>query len=105
MESRILDIILEVKTMIPSTIGLVIMLVFIKQPVEQFLKGLIFYWGKTFNNDDVVYVDGDKAIIKRIGLLNTHFELIEKSNGVDRIRVVQNHRIQYLKLEKVIVKR
>jgi len=66
------------------------------------LSGLVFYFGKSFNNDDIVYVDGCKARISRIGFFNTYFDILSGKGRTIKIRVVPNHRIIYLKLEKVI---
>jgi len=97
-----LDILAQIEESIPSAIIFVVIAVLVRQPIERILSGLIFYFGKTFNNDDIVYIDGDKARISRIGVFNTYFDILGGKSKAIKVRVVPNHRILYLKLEKVI---
>jgi len=50
---------------------------------------------------DLVFVDGDAAIVVKIGIRTTVFGL-ERSNGDYTWRTVDNCRISYLKIEKVV---
>ena len=68
-------------------------------------KGLSFSMNKSFQEGDKVILDGERALIVKIGLTQTVFG-ITKSNGEwdgDYVwRYVPNERIPYLKLEKVV---
>ena len=68
-------------------------------------KGLAFSMNKSFQEGDKVILDGERALIVKIGLTQTVFG-ITKSNGEwdgDYVwRYVPNERIPYLKLEKVV---
>ena len=68
-------------------------------------KGLAFSLNKSFQEGDKVILDGERALIVKIGLTQTVFG-ITKSNGEwdgDYVwRYVPNERIPYLKLEKVV---
>ena len=68
-------------------------------------KGVTFSMNKSFQEGDKVILDGERALIVKIGLTQTVFG-ITKSNGEwdgDYVwRYVPNERIPYLKLEKVV---
>ena len=68
-------------------------------------KGLAFSMNKSFQEGDKVILDGERALIVKVGLTQTVFG-ITKSNGEwdgDYVwRYVPNERIPYLKLEKVV---
>ena len=68
-------------------------------------KGLSFSMNKSFQEGDKVILDGERALIVKVGLTQTVFG-ITKSNGEwdgDYVwRYVPNERIPYLKLEKVV---
>ena len=68
-------------------------------------KGLAFSLNKSFQEGDKVILDGERALIVKVGLTQTVFG-ITKSNGEwdgDYVwRYVPNERIPYLKLEKVV---
>ena len=68
-------------------------------------KGLAFSLNKSFQEGDKVILDGERALIVKVGLTQTVFG-ITKSNGEwdgDYVwRYVPNERIPFLKLEKVV---
>ena len=68
-------------------------------------KGLSFSMNKSFQEGDKVILDGERALIVKVGLTQTVFG-ITKSNGEwdgDYVwRYVPNERIPFLKLEKVV---
>jgi hypothetical protein len=68
-------------------------------------KGLAFSLNRSFQEGDKVILDGEKALIVKVGLTQTVFG-ITKSNGEwdgDYVwRYVPNERIPFLKLEKVV---
>ena len=68
-------------------------------------KGVTFSMNKSFQEGDKVILDGERALIVKVGLTQTVFG-ITKSNGEwdgDYVwRYVPNERIPFLKLEKVV---
>lgn len=72
-----------------------------KDFLSSIAKGLRFCWFGTFKEGDKVKVDGDDAVIVKIGLTQTTFSII-KSNGDYVWRFVPNEMISELQLEKVI---
>ena len=65
-------------------------------------KGLKFKQNPLFNEGDKCLLEGEEAIIVKIGIRSTVFGLYTKRGYT--WRVVPNERIEYLKLEKVIDK-
>ena len=64
-------------------------------------KGLAFRFANSFSEGDKVILDGEEAIIVKIGTLNTVFG-ITKADGTYAWRYVPNERIPFIKLERVI---
>ena len=89
---------------IAALLMLVIALWF-KDFATKIAKGLAFSMNKSFQEGDKVILDGERALIVKVGLTQTVFG-ITKSNGEwdgDYVwRYVPNERIPYLKLEKVV---
>ena len=81
-------------------IGLIISLM-IKDYATSFIKGVAFRLNPLFTVGDSVIVDGEPAIIVKVGLRDTIFS-IEKSGGQTTWLSIPNERIAYLKIEKVI---
>ena len=73
-----------------------------KDFATNFMQGLKFRFNPAWNEGDEVLLDGESAIIVKIGLRETVFGTYG-SNGYTW-RYVANERIQYLKLEKIINK-
>lgn len=83
-----------------ALISLVVTLWF-KDYAAKIAKGMAFQMNKSFAEGDKVILDGEKALIVKIGLTETVFG-ITKENGDYHWRFVPNERIPLLKLEKVI---
>jgi len=81
------------------TVGLVIALA-VRDIVNNFVQGALFYFDSNFRPGHTVYIDGEKAVIINIGLRKTTFRL-DNDRGTTW-RFVQNDRIKTLKLEKVV---
>lgn len=68
-------------------------------------KGIAFKLKNDFKEGDLVYIDGEKAIITKIGITTTVFDIV-KSHEIENVRevwrYVPNERIPYLKIEKII---
>ena len=73
---------------------------FLKDLLTNLINGLKFKLDPSFNEGDKCIIDGDKAIIVKIGLYETVFSI---HNGRGHVwRYVQNERIKFLKIEKII---
>jgi len=83
-----------------ALISLVVTLWF-KDYATKIAKGMSFQMNKSFGEGDKVILDGERALIVKIGLTETVFG-ITKENGDYHWRFVPNERIPLLKLEKVI---
>lgn len=87
----------EIGALITSAIVIVIGLI-VKDLLSAAAFGLMFYLDKSFNEGDVVYVNGEMATIIKISLSRTIFKMYDSN----RWKYVHNSRIRYLDLEKVI---
>ena len=65
-------------------------------------KGLKFKWDPAFKEGDEVILDGQTAMIVKIGVSQTVFGIYSEKGYT--WRYVPNERIPYLKLEKVVKK-
>lgn len=83
-----------------ALLSLVVTLWF-KDYAAKIAKGMAFQMNKSFAEGDKVILDGEKALIVKIGLTETVFG-ITKEGGDYHWRFVPNERIPLLKLEKVI---
>ena len=99
---------LEITEFILPYIGMVLIVVFgfmIKDFATKMSKGIAFSMNKQFQEGDHVLIDGERALIVKIGFTQTVFG-VTKSNGEfdgDYVwRYVPNERIDFLKLEKII---
>ncbi len=72
----------------------------VKDLVTTFVSGLLFKINKTFNEGDRVYLEGQEAVIIKIGMRQTVFEIDDERGHI--WRYIYNDRIKYLKLEKFI---
>tara|TARA_A100000172_G_scaffold20332_1_gene11457 strand:- start:5062 stop:5508 length:447 start_codon:yes stop_codon:yes gene_type:complete len=72
----------------------------VKEYAESIVKGLKFKADKSFNQGDVVFIDGAKATIMSIGIGKTVFAIVDCRGLV--LRHVPNTKIEGLKLEKVV---
>ena len=75
----------------------------VKDLAQKIAKGIMFRLSPLFKEGDTVLLDGEEAVIVKIGFSNTVFGL-HRSNGTHREcwRIVSNDRLTSLKIEKVI---
>ena len=96
---------LEVTNLIMPFISALVLLVitlWFKDFATKIAKGMMFKMNKSFNEGDSVILDGNDALIVKIGLSETVFGVY--SDRGYTWRYVPNERIPMLKLEKVINK-
>jgi hypothetical protein len=96
---------LEVTNLIMPFISALLVLVitlWFKDFATKIAKGMMFKMNKAFNEGDTVILDGNEALIVKIGLSETVFGVY--SDRGYTWRYVPNERIPMLKLEKVINK-
>ena len=79
-----------------------IVAVWLKDYATSIAKGLRFKMNPAFNEGDEVLLDGEPAMIVKIGTIETVFGVY--SDRGYTWRYVPNERIPYIKLEKVINK-
>ena len=99
---------LEITELLLPYIGMVMIVIFgfmLKDFATKMSKGIAFSMNKQFQEGDHVLIDGERALIVKIGFTQTVFG-VTKSNGEfdgDYVwRYVPNERIDFLKLEKII---
>ena len=99
---------LEITELLLPYIGMVMIVIFgfmLKDFATKMSKGIAFSMNKQFQEGDHVLIDGERALIVKIGFTQTVFG-VTKSNGEfdgDYVwRYVPNERIELLKLEKII---
>jgi hypothetical protein len=73
----------------------------IKDAGAAIAKGVAFRFNGTFREGDVVFLDGERAIVVKIGVLQSVFG-ITKEDGTYCWRYVPNTRMHTLKLEKIL---
>lgn len=96
---------LEVTNLVMPFISALVLLVitlWFKDFATKIAKGMMFKMNKSFNEGDTVILDGNDALIVKIGLSETVFGVY--SDRGYTWRYVPNERIPMLKLEKVINK-
>jgi|TARA_B110000438_G_C15383579_1_gene465855 hypothetical protein len=77
----------------------------LKDFVSSFSKGIKFKFNPSFREGDKVILDGERALIVKIGMTETVFGVTKSSGEFDGDyvwRYVPNERISFLKLEKLI---
>ena len=99
---------LEITEFLLPYIGMVLIVIFgfmLKDWATKLSKGIAFSLNKQFQEGDHVLLDGERALIVKIGMSQTVFG-IQKIDGEfdgDYVwRYVPNERIDFLKLEKII---
>ena len=99
---------LQITEFLLPYIGMVMIVIIgfmIKDYATKLSKGIAFSWNKQFKEGDKVILDGERALIVKIGMTQTVFG-IEKDTGQFRgdyvWRYVPNERIPTLRLEKVV---
>jgi hypothetical protein len=99
---------LEITELLLPYIGMVMIVIIgfmIKDFATKLSKGIAFSMNKQFQEGDKVILDGERALIVKIGITQTVFG-IQKAHGDfdgDYVwRYVPNERIEFLKIEKII---
>lgn len=80
----------------------------LKDFVSSFSKGIKFKFNPQFREGDKVILDGERALIVKIGMTQTVFGITKAGGELDGDyiwRYVPNERIDFLKLEKIIFDR
>jgi|TARA_B100001093_G_scaffold78463_1_gene69590 hypothetical protein len=85
-----------------AVIGSIIVGMWIKDWATGFAKGARFRMSKSFNEGDKVILEGKPALIIKIGFTETVFGVYNDDGYTWRF--VQNERIPFLKLEKIVDK-
>ena len=85
-----------------SALMLLVITLWFKDFATKIAKGMAFKMNKSFNEGDTVILDGQDALIVKIGLSETVFGVYSEKGYT--WRYVPNERIPMLKLEKVINK-
>ena len=102
---------LEMTEFILPYIGMVVIVVFgfmLKDFATKMSKGIAFSMNKQFQEGDHVLIDGERALIVKIGFTQTVFGVTKVGGELDGDyiwRYVPNERIDFLKLEKIIFDR
>ena len=99
------DLSLDITNFIMPWIAILVSLIvafWLKDFVSQFLTGLKFKWDPAFNEGDNVLLEGEDAMIVKIGVRQTVFGVY--SDRGYTWRYISNDKIYSLKLEKVIKK-
>ena len=102
---------MEITEFILPYIGMVLIVVFgfmIKDFATKLSKGIAFSMNNQFQEGDHVLLDGERALIVKIGITQTVFGVTKVGGELDGDyiwRYVPNERIDFLKLEKIIFDR
>ena len=101
----------QITELILPYIGMVLIVVFgfmFKDFATKLSKGIAFSMNKQFQEGDHVLLDGERALIVKIGITQTVFGVTKVGGEWDGDyiwRYVPNERIDFLKLEKIIFDR
>jgi hypothetical protein len=102
---------MDLTELIMPYIGMVVIVVLgfmFKDFVTKLSKGIAFQLNKQFQEGDHVLLDGERALIVKIGMTQTVFGVTKIGGELDGDyiwRYVPNERIEFLKLEKIIFDR
>ena len=98
----------DITLLIMPFVGVLIMVVltlWFKDYAMKIAKGLAFQMNKQFQEGDHVLIDGERALIVKIGISQTVFGVTKSGGELDGDyvwRYVPNERIDFLKIEKII---
>jgi preprotein translocase subunit YajC len=99
----------EIQELITPFLSAIVVLIFslwFKDLATKIAKGIMFKIHSSFKEGDKVIIDGEHAVIVKIGMSYTVFAIYKtniSSSEVDVLwRYVSNERIAWLKIEKVI---
>ena len=99
---------LEITEFLLPYIGMVMIVILgfmLKDFSQKLAKGISFQLNKQFQEGDHVFIDGERALIVKIGMTQTVFGVTKTQgelNGDYVWRYVSNERIGFLKIEKII---
>ena len=99
---------LEMTEFLLPYIGMVLIVIFgfmLKDFATKMSKGIAFSMNKQFQEGDHVLIDGERALIVKIGFTQTVFGVTKSGGDFDTDyvwRYVPNESIEFLKLEKII---
>ena len=99
---------LELTEFLLPYIGMVLIVIFgfiLKDFATKMSKCIAFSMNKQFQEGDHVLIDGERALIVKIGFTQTVFGVTKSGGDFDTDyvwRYVHNERIEFLKLEKII---
>ena len=99
---------LEMTEFLLPYIGMVMIVIFgfmLKDFATKMSKGIAFSMNKQFQEGDHVLIDGERALIVKIGFTQTVFGVTKSGGDFETDYVwsyVPNERIEFLKLEKII---
>jgi len=88
-----------------SALLILVITLWFKDFATKIAKGLAFQMNRDFSEGDKVILDGERALIVKVGLTQTVFGITKSGGEYDGDycwRYVPNERIPMLKLEKVI---
>ena len=86
---------------IVATMMVVLFGLALKDAAAAIAKGMAFRFNGVFHEGDVVFLDGQRAIIVKIGILQSVFG-VTKDDGTYCWRYVNNTKMDILKLEKIL---
>lgn len=102
MEERITE---WITPFVSGAVALIVSL-WLKDSAGRIAKGLAFKFNGQFKEADEVILDGERALIVKIGMLQTVFGIYRSNKDSTSInhywRYVPNERIPYLHLEKIV---
>ena len=99
---------MEITELIMPYIGMVVIVVLgfmLKDFAMKWGRGIAFQMNKQFQEGDHVLIDGERALIVKIGMTQTVFGVTKSGGELDGDyvwRYVPNERIDFLKIEKII---
>ena len=99
---------MEITEFLLPYIGMVMIVIFgfmLKDFATKMSKGIAFRFNRQFQEGDHVLLDGERALIVKIGLTQTVFGVTKDGGELDGDyvwRYVPNERIDFLVLEKII---
>ena len=88
-----------------SVLIMVVITLWFRDFASKIAKGLSFSMNKQFQEGDKVILDGERALIVKIGISQTVFGVTKSGGELDGDyvwRYVPNERIDFLKIEKII---
>lgn len=73
----------------------------LKDAANAMAKGMLFRFNRVFSEGDIVFLNGERAIIVKIGLMQSVFG-ITKPDGTYVWRYINNTKIDNIVLEKIL---